>query len=45
MDAGSDLGSAATGLAMGLEVADSGPVGCRFFIPFFFSLPCVALYS
>ena len=28
--------------AIGLEVADSGPVSCRFFIPFF-SLPCVVL--
>ena len=42
MDAGGDLGSAAKGLAIGLEVAGSGPVSCRFFIPFF-SLPCVVL--
>ena len=40
MDAGSDLGSAAKGLAIGLEVAGFGPVSCRFSIPFSF-LPCV----
>ena len=44
MDAGSDLGSAAKGSAIGLEVAGSGLVSCHFFIPFF-SLPCVVLYS
>ena len=42
MDAGSNLGSAAKGLAIDLEVAGSGPVSCRFFIPFL-SLPCVVL--
>ena len=31
MDAGGDLGSAAKGLAIGLEVADFGPVSCHFF--------------
>ena len=31
MDAGGDLGSTAKGLAIGLEVAGSGPVICRFF--------------
>ena len=40
MDAGSDLGSAAKGLAIGLEVAGFGPVSCHFSIPFPF-LPCV----
>ena len=35
MDAGSDLGSAAKGSAIGLEVASSGPVSCCFFILFF----------
>ena len=33
MDAGGDLGSAAKGSVIGLEVAGSGPVSCRFFIP------------
>ena len=42
IDAGSDLGSAAKGSAIGLGVAGSGPVSCRFFFPFF-SLPCVVL--
>ena len=42
MDAGSDLGSAATGLAINLEVAGSGLVSCCFFIPFSFLL-CVVL--
>ena len=42
MDAGGDLGSAAKGPAIGLEVDGSGPVSCCFFIPFF-SLPCVVL--
>ena len=45
MDAGINLGSAAKGSAIGLEVAGSGLVSCHFFIPFFFSLPCVVLYS
>ena len=31
MDAGGDLGSAAKGSAICLEVAGSGPVSCRFF--------------
>ena len=43
MDAGGDLGSAAKGLAIGLEVAGSGPVSCHFFIPF--SLPGAVLYG
>ena len=42
MDAGDDLGSAAKGLAINLEVAGSGLDGCRFFFPFSF-LPCVVL--
>ena len=42
MDAGGNLGSAAKGLAIGLEVADSGLVSCRLFIPFSF-LPGVVL--
>ena len=42
MDAGGDLGSAAKGSTVGLEVAGSGPVSCRFFIPFSL-LPCVVL--
>ena len=42
MDAGGDHGSAAKGSAIDLEVADSGPVSCHFFIPFSFS-PCVVL--
>ena len=42
MDAGGDLGSAAKGSAIDLEVAGSGPISCRFFIPFSF-LPCVVL--
>ena len=41
MDAGGNLGSAAKGSTIGLEAAGSGPVSCRFFIPF--SLPCVVL--
>ena len=36
MDAGSDLGLATKGLAIDLEVAGSGLVSCRFFIPFSF---------
>ena len=36
MDAGSDLGSAAKGLAIDLEVTGSGLVSCRFFILFSF---------
>ena len=36
-----DLGSAAKGLAIGLEAAGSGPAQLPFCIPF--SLPCVAL--
>ena len=43
MDAGGDLGSAAKGLAIGLEGAGSGLVSCHFFIIPFFSLPCVVL--
>ena len=43
MDAGGDLGSAAKESTIGLEVAGSGPVSCRFFIPFSF-LPCVVLW-
>ena len=43
MDAGGDLGSAAKGLAIGLEVADFGLVSCHFFIPSSFSLPCIVL--
>ena len=43
MDAGSDLGLAAKEWAIDLEVAGSGPVSCRFFIPFSF-LPCVVHY-
>ena len=42
MDAGSHLGSAAKGSAIGLEVAGSGPVRCCSFIPFSF-LPRVVL--
>ena len=42
MDADSDLGSAAKESAIGLEVAGSGLVSCRFFILFSF-LPCVVL--
>ena len=38
MDAGGDLGSAAKGLAIGLEAACSGLVSCRFFIPLIFLL-------
>ena len=38
MDAGGDLGSAAKGLAIGLEVADFGPVSCCFVS--FPSSPC-----
>ena len=37
MDAGGNLGSAAKGLAIGLEVAGSGPVNCCFSYP---SSPC-----
>ena len=40
--AGGNLGSAAKGSAIDLDVAGSGPVSCRFFIPFSF-LPCVLL--
>ena len=36
MDADGNLGSAAKGSAIGLEVDGSGPVSCRFFIPFSF---------
>ena len=42
MDAGDDLGSAAKGLAIGVEVAGSGPVSCCFYISFSF-LPSVVL--
>ena len=42
MDAGDDHGSAAKGSAIDLEVAGSGPVSCRFFIPLSF-LSCVVL--
>ena len=42
INAGSDLGSAAKGAAIGLEVAGSGLVSCHFFIPFF-SWSCVVL--
>ena len=38
MDAGEDLGSAAKGLAIGLEAACSGLVSCQFFIPLIFLL-------
>ena len=41
MDAGGNLGSAAKGYAIGLEVAGSGLVSYCFFIPI--SLPCVVL--
>ena len=48
MEAGGDLGSAANGSAIGLEVTGLGPVSCRFFIPFFFamctSLACLFIY-
>ena len=37
MDAGGDLGSAAKGSAIDLEVAGSGPISYHFVIPF--SLP------
>ena len=40
MDAGGDLGSAAKGLAIDLEVAVSGLDSFHVFIPFSF-LPCV----
>ena len=40
--AGGDLGSAAKGSAIDLEIAGSGPVSYCFFIPSFF-LPCVVL--
>ena len=40
MDAGSNLGSPAKRSDIGLEVAGSGLVSCRFFIPFF-SVPCM----
>ena len=47
MDAGSSHGSAAKGLAIDLEVAGSGPVGCCFSIPSSFltmysSLTCLS---
>ena len=42
MDAGGDLGSAAKGLAIGLEVAGFDLTSCCFFIPFSF-LPFVVL--
>ena len=42
MDAGDDLGSAAKGSAIDLEVAGSGLVSCRFVIPFSY-LPYVVL--
>ena len=42
MDAGSDRGSAAKGSSKDLEVAVSGPFGCRFPPPPL-SLPCVVL--
>ena len=37
IDAGGNLGSAAKGSAIGLEVAGSGLVSCHFFIPFSFN--------
>ena len=44
MNAGGNLGSAAKGSAIDLEVAGSGLVSCRLFIPLIFSfLPCVVL--
>ena len=42
MDTGSNHDSAAKGSAIDLEVAGSGPVSCRYFIPFSF-LSCVVL--
>ena len=36
MFADSGHGSAAKGLAIGLEVAGSGPVSCKFFLSLFF---------
>ena len=43
MDAGSDHGSAAKGLAIDLEVIGSGPVGCHFSIPSSFLTMCSSL--
>ena len=43
MDAGSGHGSAAEGLAIGLEVAGSGPVSCCFYFSLLF-LTCVVHY-
>ena len=43
MDAGGDLGSAAKGSAMGLEVAGSGPVSCHFFHTLLFLTMCSSL--
>ena len=44
MDAGGDLGSAAKGSAIGLEVAGSGPVGCcSLFHSFLFPTMCIVL--
>ena len=43
MDAGGDHGSAAKGLAIDLEIAGSGPVSCRFFIPSSFFTMCSSL--
>ena len=43
MDAGSSHGSAAKGLAIDLEVAGSGPVGCCFSIPSSFLTMCSSL--
>ena len=47
MEFGGDLGSAAEGSAIDLEVAGSGPVSCCFSIPSSFftmccSLPCLS---
>ena len=42
MDAGGNLGSVAKGSDIGLEVAGSGLVSCRFVIPFSY-LPYVVL--
>ena len=40
MEAGGDLGSAAKGSAVDLEVAGSGPVSCRFFHSLLFLTMC-----
>ena len=47
MDDGGDLGSAAKGSAIDLEIAGSGPVSCRFFHSLLFltmrsSLACLS---